>query len=270
MGLRRCSIVRVGLVAAAIAGAAQAAPARGAETRVTRDATPGSYVRYDGGDRRDDAVAAAPVGEARTSRAWRWTRATPWSSSPARMTTARRSQNGSGNVWAGLLPLDRRRRDVANSLVPGYPADASPPAPLADQGQLRGGRRPDAGVRRRRPPVLRLHLLQPRQAHERLALRRHATTRTAPSYVRTVRVDRGTPSVRGLFQDKINVTADQALGQRLRAVGAVSGPGGQQHAASSRARPITARRSPSRSGSRRACPRSSSPTRPSGRTGLCM
>ena len=31
-------------------------------------------------------------------------------------------------------------------------------------------------------------------------------------YVRTVRVDRGTPSVWGLFQDKINVTADPASG----------------------------------------------------------
>ena len=32
------------------------------------------------------------------------------------------------------------------------------------------------------------------------------------SYVRTVRVERGTPSVWGLFQDKINVAVDQSLG----------------------------------------------------------
>ena len=32
------------------------------------------------------------------------------------------------------------------------------------------------------------------------------------NYVRTVRVDRGTPSVWGLFQDKINIAADQSVG----------------------------------------------------------
>ena len=30
--------------------------------------------------------------------------------------------------------------------------------------------------------------------------------------MRTVRVDRGTPSVWGLFQDKINIAADQSTG----------------------------------------------------------
>ena len=47
MRMRRSSVARAALVAAAIA-AAQSAPAQ-ADTRVTRDATPGSYVRYDGG-----------------------------------------------------------------------------------------------------------------------------------------------------------------------------------------------------------------------------
>ena len=61
------------------------------------------------------------------------------------------------------------------------------------------------------------------------------------NYVRTVRVDRGTPSVWGLFQDKINIAADQSTGphrgQPLRRVGPLSGPGGQQRHLSSRARP---------------------------------
>ncbi len=73
--------------------------------------------------------------------------------------------------------------------------------------------RPDAGVRQRRPPVLRLHLLQPLAA-------RHGSTYVATydkdgsRYVRTVLMASGTPSANfaGLFQDKINLTVDQTSG----------------------------------------------------------
>ena len=46
MGTRRSSAV---VLAAVLASAALAVPAWGVDTRVTRDGTPGSYVRYDGG-----------------------------------------------------------------------------------------------------------------------------------------------------------------------------------------------------------------------------
>ena len=48
MGKRTRSVGRAALVAAVVVAAGQSAVAQ-ADTRVTRDATPGSYLRYDGG-----------------------------------------------------------------------------------------------------------------------------------------------------------------------------------------------------------------------------
>jgi hypothetical protein len=211
MGLRRCSIVRVGLVAAAIAGAAQAAPARGAETRVTRDATPGSYVRYDGAT--DATMLSCSTG--RRSQNEPSVAVDPRN---ALVVVAGSNdycaeiENGSGNVWAGYYRSTDGGATWANSLVPGYPADASEAGTATPtKGSCAAAGDPtqafDSAGRlfygficfnRAKPTNGSLYVATYDQDGAR--------------YVRTVRVDRGTPSVWGLFQDKINVTTDQASG----------------------------------------------------------
>ena len=211
MGLRRCSIVRVALVAAAIAGAAQAAPARGAETRVTRDATPGSYVRYDGAT--DATMLSCSTG--RRSQNEPSVAVDPRN---ALVVVAGSNdycaeiENGSGNVWAGYYRSTDGGATWANSLVPGYPADASEAGTATPtKGSCAAAGDPtqafDSAGRlfygficfnRAKPTNGSLYVATYDQDGAR--------------YVRTVRVDRGTPSVWGLFQDKINVTTDQASG----------------------------------------------------------
>ena len=161
---RRITVLAMGLTLAGVTAAA-------ADTLVDNDRMAGSYTRYDGGT---DATlqVAAPVAGVRTSRAWRSTRATRMWSSPAPTTTARRSaadpatsgratrSTNGGATWRSSLVPGLSGRRVAARLA------------VADQGQLCLCRGPDAGVRRRRASVLRLHLLQPREADQRLDLRR--------------------------------------------------------------------------------------------------
>jgi hypothetical protein len=211
MGMRRCSAAGAALLAAAIAAAAQSGPAQ-ADTRVTRDATPGSYVRYDGGT--DATMLACSTG-----------RRTQNEPSVAvdplnpRVVVAGSNdycaeiQNGSGNVWAGYYRSTDGGTTWANSLVPGYPAYAS----AAGTASPTHGSCAAAG--------------DPTQAFDgegRLFYGFICFNRAKPTngsvyvvtydqdgarYLRTVRVDRGTPSVWGLFQDKINVTTDVASGR---------------------------------------------------------
>src|SRR3954468_18390874 len=121
-------------------------------------------------------------------------------------------QNGSGNVWAGYYRSTNGGAGWSLSLVPGYPADtstfgtASPVhgscAAAGDPTQSFDG----AG-----------HLYygficfnRAKPTNGSLYVARYDND--GATYVRTVRVDRGTPSVWGLFQDKINVVADQSVG----------------------------------------------------------
>ena len=204
------------------------APARTCSSRVTRPRA-AICATTAGPTRR--CCPAAPAGEPRTSRASRWIRETPRSSSPARTTTARRSRtvratcgpgyyrstNG-GATWTQQprAGLSRRRLGCRHG--------------LADARQLRGGRGPDAGVRRRRAAVLRLHLLQPGQAHERLDLRRDVRPGRRPLRAHRARGPRDAVGV-GALPGQDQCHRRPGLGQRIRALGAVSGPGRQQHAA---------------------------------------
>jgi hypothetical protein len=123
MGMRRGSVARAAVVAVAIAAAGQSAQAR-ADTRVTRDATPGSYVRYDGGT--DATLLSCSTG--------RRTQNEPSVAVDPRNTAivvagsndyCAEIQNGSGNVWAGYYRSTDGGATWTNSLVPGYPADTS-------------------------------------------------------------------------------------------------------------------------------------------------
>jgi len=184
-----------------------------ANTRVTRDATSGSYLRYDG---TSDATMAA-------------------------CSTGRRSQNeptiavdphntqvvvgGSndycaqivnGDVWPGYYRSTDGGGSWSDSLVPGYPDDSS----AAGMASPAHGSCSAAG--------------DPSQAFDadgRLFYAFICFNRSKPingavysarylsdgsSYDRTVLIKKGSPSAQfsgsGLFQDKINITADQTSG----------------------------------------------------------
>ena len=228
MGKRSCSVGRAALVAGVVVAAGQSAVAQ-ADTRVTRDATPGSYVRYDGGTdatmlscgtgrrtQNEPSVAVDPRNAA--------------SSSPARTTTARRSRT----VRATCGPATTARPTAA-------PLVQQPRAGLSRRrARLRVRRRRRTAVRRRRATRPSPSTAPGRLYYGFICFNRAKPTNGSiyvarydadgASYVRTVRVERGTPSVWGLFQDKINVAVDQsaALGERLCALGPLPGPGRQQ------------------------------------------
>src|SRR3954454_18642964 len=120
---RRASVTRAALIAAVIAAAGQAVPAQ-ADTRVTRDATAGSYVRYDGGT--DATMLSCSTGR-RTQNE----RSVAVQPRDAAVVVAGSNdygaeiQNGSGNVWAGYSRSTDGGATWTDSLVPGYPVDTS-------------------------------------------------------------------------------------------------------------------------------------------------
>jgi hypothetical protein len=203
------------LAAAAVVGAVAAAAGGAGPTgnvRVTNDATAASYLRYDG---TSDATTSA-------------------------CSTGRRSQNEptvavdpndssvvvagandycaaimNGDVWAGYYRSSDDGASWQDSLVPGYPNDSSP-AGLASPTHGSCGAAGDPS--------------QAFDAHGNLYYSFICFNRSKPinggvfvarygndgaHYGGTTEVKRGTPSgqfLTGLFQDKINLTADQTSG----------------------------------------------------------
>ena len=111
-----------------------------------------------------------------------------------------------------LLPLDRRGRHWTNSLVPGYPDDTS----------TAGTASPAHGVCSAADDPTQSFDTEGRLFYSYICFNRAQPTNGSiyvstyvddgASQVRTVRVDRSTPSVWGLFQDQINVATDQMDG----------------------------------------------------------
>jgi hypothetical protein len=99
-----------------------------------------------------------------------------------------------------------------NSLVPGYPADTSPAGTASPtHGSCAAAGDPTQafdGAGRLFYGFICFNRAKPTNGSLYVA----TYDQDGGRYVRTVRVDRGTPSVWGLFQDKINVTVDQASG----------------------------------------------------------
>jgi hypothetical protein len=117
-----------------------------------------------------------------------------------------------GDVWTGFYRSTNGGATWANSLVPGYPDDTSaagaaspthgvcsaagdPTQSFDTEGRLFYG-------------FICFNRAQPTNGSVYVA----TYTNDGGTYVRTVRVDRGTPSTWGLFQDKINVATDQTGG----------------------------------------------------------
>jgi hypothetical protein len=200
-----------GLIAAVGLLAVGAAAAEAADVRVTNDSTPGSYTRFDGGT--DATMFSCSTG--------RRTQNEPSvavdPTAPDVMVAGSNDycaeiENGSGNVWAGYYRSEDGGATWSNSLVPGYPDDgtveglASPAhgscAAAGDPTQSFDG----AG--RLYYGFICFNRVKPTNGSIYVArYDGHGSI-----YVRTVRVARGTPSVWGLFQDKINIAVDQSTG----------------------------------------------------------
>jgi hypothetical protein len=199
-----------GLIGAAALLAAGPIGVAAADTRVTND-TDGSYARYDGSA--DATMLSCSTG--------RRTQNEPSVAvdprNPAIMVAGSNDycaeiQNGSGNVWAGYYRSSDGGATWSNSLVPGYPADESP-AGIASptHGACAAAGDPTQsfdGAGRLYFGFICFNRAKPTNGSIYVA----RYDDDGASYVRTVRVERGTPSVWGLFQDKINVAVDQSVG----------------------------------------------------------
>jgi hypothetical protein len=204
------------VAASSVAAAVQVAPTRalgGDDTRVTRDATPGSYLRYDGTT--DATMTACSTG--RRSQNEPAVAVEP--ADPAVVVAGSNdycAQIVNGDVWAGYYRSTDGGATWSDSLVPGYPEDTSaaglaspahgkcsaagdPTQVFDNDGRLFYG-------------FICFNRSQPINGSVYVA----GYDQDGSRYVRTVLVDSGTPSANfaGLFQDKINITADQTNGPR--------------------------------------------------------
>jgi hypothetical protein len=183
-----------------------------ANSRVTRDGTPSSYLRYDG---TSDATTAA-------------------------CSTGRRSQNeptvavdphntqvvaaGSndycaaivnGDVWAGYYRSANGGTSWADSLVPGYPADTSAAGVASPVHGSCGAAGDPSQAFDRDGRLFYAFICFNRSQPVNGGVYVARYTDDGASYDRTVLVKKGTPSglfLSGLFQDKINLTVDQTAG----------------------------------------------------------
>jgi hypothetical protein len=120
--------------------------------------------------------------------------------------------NGSGNVWAGYYRSTNSGTDWSNSLVPGYPADNSSEGTSSPvHGSCAAAGDPTQsfdGSGHLYYGFICFNRAKPTNGSIYVA----RYDGDGATYIRTVRVDRGTPSVWGLFQDKINIAVDQSTG----------------------------------------------------------
>jgi hypothetical protein len=180
-----------------------------ADTRVTND-TNGTYTRFNG-------TADATMTSCSTGRR---TQNEPSVAvdpgNPAIMVAGSNDycaeiQNGSGNVWTGYYRSTDGGAHWSNSLVPGYPADDSGAGTASPaHGSCAAAGDPTQsfdGVGHLYYGFICFNRTKPTNGSIYVA----RYDDHGASYVRTVRVERGTPSVWGLFQDKINVAVDQSV-----------------------------------------------------------
>jgi hypothetical protein len=200
-----------GFVAAVVLLAAGPVGMAAADVRVTNDGTSGSYARYDG------VVDATMLSCSTGRRTQNEPSAAVDPRNPDIMVAGSNDycaeiQNGSGNVWAGYYRSTNGGATWSNSLVPGYPADESSAGNASPtQGSCAAAGDPTQsfdGAGHLYYGFICFNRAKPTNGSIYVA----RYDADGANYVRTVRVDRGTPSVFGLFQDKINVAVDQSVG----------------------------------------------------------
>src|SRR5262245_57930612 len=196
-------------VAVAMSGSALGV---GGNSRVTRDATAGSYLRYDGSS--DATTAACSTG--RRSQNEPTIAVDPHATNVAVSgSNDYCAQIVNGDVWVGYYRSTDGGASWQDSLVPGYPADTSAAATASpahgscgaagdpSQSFDRDGRLFYAFICFNRSKPINGGVFVARYLDD------------GGRYDRTVLVKKGTPSgqfTTGLFQDKINLTADQTSG----------------------------------------------------------
>jgi hypothetical protein len=178
--------------------------------RVTRDGTPGSYARYDG------ASDATMLGCSTGKRPQNEPSVAVDPRDPMIVVAGSNdycAQIVNNEVWAGYYRSTDGGTTWSNSLVPGYPADESA-AGLASPVHGKCGAAGDPtqafdGNGRLFYGFICFNRAKPVNGSVYVA----TYDQDGARYVRTVLVDAGTPSglfLTGLFQDKINITADSA------------------------------------------------------------
>lgn len=204
----------VAVVACLVSLMPAAAVANGTNSRVSRDNTPGSYTRYDGGT--DATMADCSINK----RAQNEPSVAVNPHNPSVVVAGSNDYCAApvnGDVWVGYYRSTNGGASWQDSLVPGYPDDSSP-AGLASPAHGQCGAAGD-----------------PTQSFDRdgrlfygfICFNRgkpvngstYVTTydQDGGNYVRTALVAQGSPAGQfssGLFQDKINLAVDQTSGPR--------------------------------------------------------
>jgi hypothetical protein len=194
-----------------VPGAVRGAPG-GDDARVTRDGEAGSYLRYDG--QADATMSACSTG--RRSQNEPTVAVDPRDTSiVVAGSNDYCAQIVNGDAWAGYYRSTDGGASWKDSLVPGYPQDASPAgvvSPAHEQCGAAGDPTQafDTGGRLFYGFIC-FNRAQPVNGSIYVA----SYDQDGATYVRTVLVDRGTPSSSnfvGLFQDKVNLSVDQTSG----------------------------------------------------------
>src|SRR6266487_2539318 len=196
-----------------LAGAFSGTALGSANVLVTRDGTASSYLRYDGST--DATTSACSTG--RRSQNEPTVAVNPHNTQVA-VAGANDycAQIVNGDVWAGYYRSTNGGASWQDSLVPGYPADASA-AGVASPVHGTCGAAGDPSQAFDRDGRLFYAFIcfnRAKPVNGGVFVARY--TGDGAAYDRTVLVKRGTPSgqfLTGLFQDKINLTVDQTAGR---------------------------------------------------------
>jgi hypothetical protein len=207
LAYRFAAMASAGALLTTLAGSAVAV----SNARVTNDATAGSYTRYDGGT--DAALTACSTG--RRPQNEPTVAVDPHNTN---VITAGSNdyclQTVAGDVWTGYYRSTDGGSTWTNSLVPGYPGDTSaagsasptsgacsaagdPTQSFDNDGRLFYG-------------FICFNRAKPSNGNLYVA----TYERDGADYARTTQLARGTPSVWGVFNDKVNLVVDQTAGSR--------------------------------------------------------
>ena len=200
-------VLMAGVLLTALTG-----PALGASNgRITNDASANSYRAYDGST--DAALTACSTGR----RAENEPTVAVNPHDPDVIAAGSNEyclQTVGGDVWAGFYRSTDGGSTWSNSLVPGYPGDATPA----------GSASPTTGVCNAAGDPTQSFDNDGRLFYGFICFNRAKPSngnvyvatyeRDGADYTRTTRVVRGTPSVWGVFNDKVNLVVDQTSGPR--------------------------------------------------------